>query len=185
VAEEVASVRQLGLVIQRGEDETVEVTLEGTEDSSRPQISRGIIFEADTRLEKADSLAQAISMGVRHTGRLIYRIYQNLAAMARGDISFPKNASGPIDIGAVAYNIAGDSLPLFVLFIGMISVNLAVINFLPIPVLDGGHMVFLGYEWLRGRPAPEAIRVAATFVGLAMIASLMLFVIFLDVQKRL
>ena len=105
--------------------------------------------------------------------------------MLDGRISFTKNASGPLEIAAASYSIAGENLQLFVLFIGMISVNLAVINFLPIPVLDGGHMVFLIYEKLRGRPAPEAIRVAATFVGLAMIASLMLFVIFLDVQKRL
>jgi regulator of sigma E protease len=185
LAEEVSAGRRLGLVVQRGEDDPVEVVLEGVEDSGRPQISRGIAFESDLRLDKADSLGQALQMGVRHTGRLIYRIYQNLAAMASGNISFSKNASGPIDIAAVSYNIAGDSLPMFVLFIGMISVNLAVINFLPIPVLDGGHMVFLIYEKLRGRPAPETIRVAATFVGLAMIASLMLFVIFLDVQKRM
>ncbi|HEX4592428.1 MAG TPA: site-2 protease family protein [Gemmataceae bacterium] len=184
-AEEVAPARRLGLVIQRGDDETVEVTLEGVPDKARPQVHRGILFESDTRLEKADSLVQAIGMGVHHTWSLIVRIYQNLGAMAGGNISFAKNASGPLDIAAVSYSIAGESLPMFVLFIGMISVNLAVINFLPIPVLDGGHMVFLAYEWLRGRPAPEAIRVAATFVGLAMIASLMLFVIFLDVQKRL
>jgi regulator of sigma E protease len=185
VAEEFATARQLGLLIQRGDEETVEVVLEGVEDTSRPQVSRGIGFEPDTRLEKAESLAGALTMGVHHTGRLIYRIYQNLAAMVGGNISFSKNASGPLDIAAVSYSIAGESLPMFVLFIGMISVNLAVINFLPIPVLDGGHMVFLIYEKLRGRPAPETIRVAATFLGLAMIASLMLFVIFLDVQKRL
>jgi regulator of sigma E protease len=185
LAEEIAPVHRLGLAIQRGEDETVDVVLEGVEDKARPQVSRGIAFEADTRLEKADSLGQALVMGGRRTWSLIVRIYQNLAAMASGNISFAKNASGPIDIAAVSYSIAGESLPTFILFIGMISVNLAVINFLPIPVLDGGHMVFLAYEWLRGRPAPEAIRVAATFVGLAMIASLMLFVIFLDVQKRL
>jgi regulator of sigma E protease len=185
LAEEAPLARRLGLVIKRGEDEPVEVTLEGVEDTSRPQISRGIAFDTDTRLEKAESLGQALLMGGKHTWSLIVRIYQNLAAMAGGNISFSKNASGPLDIAAVSYSIAGESLPLFVLFIGMISVNLAVINFLPIPVLDGGHMVFLFYEWLRGRPAPETIRVAATFVGLAMIASLMLFVIFLDVQKRL
>jgi regulator of sigma E protease len=185
LAEEAPLARRLGLVVKRGEDDAVEVTLEGVEDKSRPQVSRGIAFDTDTRLEKADSLGQALAMGGRHTWSLIVRIYQNLAAMAGGNISFSKNASGPLDIAAVSYSIAGESLPLFVLFIGMISVNLAVINFLPIPVLDGGHMVFLCYEWLRGRPAPEAIRVAATFVGLAMIASLMLFVIFLDVQKRL
>jgi regulator of sigma E protease len=184
-AEDVSTLRKIGLIVQRGADDPVEVTLEGVEDRARPQINRGIVFEGDMRLDKADTLVQALGMGVRNTGRLIYRIYQNLAAMAGGSISFTKNASGPLDIAAVSYNIAGESLPMFVLFIGMISVNLAVINFLPIPVLDGGHFVFLAYEGLRGRPAPEAIRVGATFVGLAMIASLMLFVIFLDVQKRL
>jgi regulator of sigma E protease len=185
LAEELTSVRRLGLVIQRGEDEKVEVQLEGEEDTARPLAARGIDFEQDMRLEKADSPGQAFVMGLHHTGRLISRIYQNLAAMFTGRISFPKNASGPIDIGAVAYAIADQNFPLFVLFIGMISVNLAVINFLPIPILDGGHMVFLIYEKLRGRPAPEAIRVAATFIGLAMIGSLMAFVLFLDVQKRL
>jgi regulator of sigma E protease len=185
LADEVTPLRQIGLFVQRGEEEPVEVTLEGTEDLARPRINRGIVFQSDTRLEKADSLGQALAMGVHHTGRLIYQIYQNLAAMAGGSISFPKNASGPLDIAAVSYSIAGESLPAFVLFLGMISINLAVINFLPIPVLDGGHFAFLIYEKLRGRPAPETVRVAATFVGLAMIASLMLFVIFLDVQKRL
>jgi regulator of sigma E protease len=67
----------------------------------------------------------------------------------------------------------------------VICVNLAVINFLPIPVLDGGHMAFLVYEWIRGKPAPEAVRVAATYIGLAVIASLMIFVIYLDVKRLL
>src|SRR5207248_2822053 len=71
------------------------------------------------------------------------------------------------------------------LILGMISINLAVINFLPIPVLDGGHMVFLLYERLRGRPAPEQVRYAATFVGLALIGSLMLFVLYLDAKRWL
>jgi regulator of sigma E protease len=86
-------------------------------------------------------------------------------------------------IAQAAYKIAGYDFWEFVFFIGMISVNLAVINFLPIPVLDGGHMVFLIYEKLRGRPAPETVRIFATFAGLAMIGSLMLFVIYLDVRR--
>ncbi len=185
LAEEVSPVRRIGLVVQRGEDEKVELELDGIEDTNRPQVARGIDFEQDMRLDKADTPGQAVAMGLHHTLRLISRIYQNLAAMFTGRISFSKNASGPLDIAAVSYAIAGESMPLFVLFIGMISVNLAVINFLPIPILDGGHMVFLIYEKVRGRPAPEAIRVAATFVGLAVIGSLMAFVLFLDVQKRL
>jgi membrane-associated protease RseP (regulator of RpoE activity) len=185
LADEIATVRRLGLVIQRGENEKVEVVMDGIEDTSRPHVERGIRFDQDMRLEKADTPGQAVVIGLHHTWRLITRIYQNLAAMFTGRISFSKNASGPLDIAAVSYAIADQSFPLFVLFIGMISVNLAVINFLPIPILDGGHMVFLIYEGVRGRPAPEAIRVAATFIGLAMIGSLMAFVLFLDVQKRL
>ena len=47
----------------------------------------------------------------------------------------------------------------FVFFLGLISINLAVVNFLPIPVLDGGHMVFLIYEKIRGKPASEGVRI--------------------------
>jgi regulator of sigma E protease len=63
----------------------------------------------------------------------------------------------------------------------MLSANLAVVNFLPIPVLDGGHMVFLAYEGIRGRPANERFVVAMHMLGFAFIATLMLFVLGLDV----
>jgi regulator of sigma E protease len=62
----------------------------------------------------------------------------------------------------------------------MLSANLAVINFLPIPVLDGGHMVFLAYELIRGKPASERVVVAFTYAGLIFILSLMMFVLALD-----
>jgi len=106
-----------------------------------------------------------------------------LKSLVKGDISFNKNTTGPFRIATTAYNVAGDSLPKFILFLAILSVNLAVINFLPIPVLDGGHMVFLLYEKFRGRPAPESVRVAATFAGVAVICSLMLYVIVLDVKN--
>ena len=66
----------------------------------------------------------------------------------------------------------------------MISVNLAVVNFLPIPVLDGGHMVFLIYEELRGRPPSETVQAVATYVGLAVILALMVFVFCLDIKRN-
>ena len=72
---------------------------------------------------------------------------------------------------------------MFILFIGLINVNLAVVNFLPIPILDGGHMVFLLYEKIRGKPAPERMLEIALYIGLAMILSLMAFVIYLDVTR--
>jgi regulator of sigma E protease len=62
-------------------------------------------------------------------------------------------------------------------------VNLAVINFLPIPVLDGGHMVFLIYEKLRGAPASEPVRAIATWAGLAVIGSVMIFIFWNDIAR--
>jgi regulator of sigma E protease len=152
-------------------------------DTTWPIVERGFRFDYDTRLQKADSFVGAMQMGGRDTLRQIGVIYNNLFAMLTGKVSFKKNASGPIMIAAVAYEFAGRNFPEFILFLGMISINLAVINFLPIPVLDGGHMAFLVYEKLRGRPAPEQLRVAATFVGVALIVSLMLFVTYLDFKK--
>jgi regulator of sigma E protease len=185
LAEEVGPIAQLGLVVQRGEDETFEVELTGVEDKDRPQVARGIGFGPDLRLEKADSMGQALALGLRGTGRMISQIYQNLAAMVSGRLAFTKHVSGPVGIAKAAYALAGESLPDFIRFLGMISASLAVINFLPIPVLDGGHMAFLIYEKLRGRPAPESVVVAATFVGLAMIGSLLLFVLVLDFKRLL
>jgi regulator of sigma E protease len=59
-----------------------------------------------------------------------------------------------------------------------------VVNFLPIPVLDGGHMVFLVYEKLRGKPPSEGVRAVATYLGLAIILCLMVFVFYLDISRR-
>ena len=62
----------------------------------------------------------------------------------------------------------------------MLSTNLAVVNFLPIPVLAGGHMVFLLYELVRGTPPSEGVVAALSYLGLALILTLMMFVFGLD-----
>jgi regulator of sigma E protease len=177
--------RKIGLKIHREPQQDFEVVLTGEPDLGWPFADRGLVFANDTRVEKAGTISEALMIGLYREKKLIRDIYKNLLAMARGQISFPKNASGPLTIAVVSYDIAGESMDRLILFLGMISVNLAVINFLPIPVLDGGHMVFLIYERLRGRPMPEQLRFAATFLGLVLIGSLMLFVIYLDVKRWL
>ena len=67
------------------------------------------------------------------------------------------------------------------MFLVLISANLAVVNFLPIPVLDGGHMLFLIAEGIRGKPLSEKLQISLTVVGLVFVGMLMLFVIGLDV----
>ena len=74
--------------------------------------------------------------------------------------------------------LRGDAVLL--LFLTLISANLAVVNFLPIPVLDGGHAVFLIYEGIFGKPPSERVYVMLSYIGLFMLIGLMLFVLTLD-----
>jgi regulator of sigma E protease len=178
-----AESKKLGLRVERGQT-SLDVSLTALEDKKWPRVDRGILLEPDRRLQKADNLGQALNLGVSETYNFTYQIYGNLRALITRRVSLDQ-IGGPITIGRLAFQIAGEDFYQFLIFLGVIGVNLAVINFLPIPVLDGGHMAFLIYEWIRGKPAPEAVRVAATYLGLALIASLMIFVIYLDVKRLL
>jgi regulator of sigma E protease len=158
------------------------VALRAVPDPSWPLEDRGLLLQLDYRLQRADTMFEALGFGIDQTWGFIKKIYQNLSSLLAGRIS-TKSLGGPIEIASQAFGAADDPFD-FLLFLGIISVNLAVVNFLPIPILDGGHMVFLIYEGLRGRPAPEAVRAIATYTGLAMIVSLMLFVFRLDLIRR-
>jgi regulator of sigma E protease len=88
-----------------------------------------------------------------------------------------KLISGPITLARLSYLFAGEDIWTLLLFLGLISINLAVVNFLPIPVLDGGHMVFLIYEGLRGKPPPVAVQAGLTYLGLGLVLTLMLWAV--------
>jgi regulator of sigma E protease len=162
--------------------ESKELTLYVRQDTTWPQPERGLILDTDVRRQKADTIIQAVVMGLKDTHNSMMQVYQNLRGMVTGRIS-PKNLGGPVTIARAAYNIAGVDFWEFIFFLGLISINLAVINFLPIPVLDGGHMVFLLYEKVRGKPASEQVRIGATYAGLLLLASLMIFVLYLDISR--
>jgi regulator of sigma E protease len=176
-------VKKLTLEVDRS-GEKFELEVDARPDETWPQTSRGMILARDSRLQKADNIAGAIGLGLKDTWGTILQVYSHLRNLISGRIAVT-NLVGPIMIADTAYRIAGFDVWEFIFFLGMISVNLAVVNFLPIPVLDGGHMVFLLYEKLRGKPASEGVRVGATYVGLLMLVSLMLFVIGLDIFRKL
>ena len=80
--------------------------------------------------------------------------------------------------------MASSGLPEFLIFLGFLSVNLAVLNFLPIPVLDGGHMVFLIWEGLTRRRPNERVYATAMYLGLLFVLGLMGWVFYLDIMRR-
>ena len=167
-------------VVRQGQ--TVEVSLTAVDDTTWPLADRGLDLTPDTRIQKADGIAQALDMGAHRTVRMIKTIYQNLYAMVFGRVSV-KVMAGPITLARASYLIAGEDVWHLLLLMAMISINLAVVNFLPIPVLDGGHMVFLGYEAVRGKPAPESVQAVLTYIGVGMVVCLMFFVIGLDIWR--
>ncbi len=173
---------QIDVKVERGGNEMVQLSIAGQEDRNWPVEDRGLVFQQDYRTQKAVDVADALNLGAHRTARFIKEVYMNLSAMIFGRVS-PRTMSGPLTIGTVAYRFAGEDFWQFLLFLGMISVNLAVVNFLPIPVLDGGYVVFLLLEKVLGRPVPERIFAFAMYAGLFLILSLMVFVLVLDVRR--
>jgi regulator of sigma E protease len=180
VLQQRVEIKQITLRLER---EDKEITLVAEQDKTWPLADRGLLLELDSRLVKADSFAQATGMGVHRTYDFIKQIFGNLRGVITNRLSY-KNFGGPVMIAKVAFFAAAEDPYKFLLFLAIISVNLAVINFLPIPVLDGGHMVFLIYESVFRRPAPERVLTYALIFGLTLLVFLMGFVTYLDLGGR-
>jgi len=143
---------------------------------------RGLQLEFLTRRTPALSVVGAIRRGFDDTVDNILSIYSMFRSLAQSRLS-PKNLGGPIFIGQIAFQAAKLGLTDLVRFLGVLSINLAVLNFLPIPPLDGGQMVFLAAEKVRGRPLPDSAVNAGTLVGLTLVLCLMVFVLYQDVWR--
>ncbi len=142
-------------------------------------LTRGLLFTPSLLDQKSDTVLGAMAMGLDYTGDSVAQIYLTLRSLFTGDLSI-KGLSGPIGIANIAWQMAQQGFSDFLLFLGLISINLAVINFLPIPVLDGGHMVFLIWEGVTRRKPSEAVFRWATNLGLLFVMGLLITVIFLD-----
>ena len=170
---------RLQLTVQSSDGLARDVELKPIESTTGFVLDRGLVFRPVYRLVKASSVGAAISKGFTKTGEDLSMVYRFLQKITSNQIS-PRLLGGPIEIAKQAGKSAEEGLGRLLLFLTMLSANLAVINFLPIPVLDGGHMVFLMYEFVRGKPPSENVVAALSYVGLILLLSLMLFVFGLD-----
>jgi regulator of sigma E protease len=168
---------QVKLTYQRGEQQLQE-TLTPQPIEGQYVAKRGLQFAALERIRKADTFSEQVRRGWNETTSSLGMVYRFLSKLG-GQIPFT-SLGGPVMIAKAAGYSALDGAGKLLTFLTMLSANLAVINFLPIPLLDGGHMVFLTYEGIRGRPATERFVVAMHTIGFVFIISLMLFVLSLD-----
>lgn len=143
-----------------------------------------LALSEQTFLRKADGPLAAAWLGVTETRDFILQFYVTLQRMFGGSIS-PKNLIGPVGIFQAGTMFAFRGWDWLVWFLAMISANLAVVNFLPIPVVDGGHFVFLLYEKIKGRPASQRTQSIAQVVGLALLLGVFLLVTYQDISRMI
>jgi len=146
------------------------------------QDDRGLLFESPQELRKADSIGQAFDFAWYDTRDSLTQVYRFLHALWIGQIP-ATSVGGVITIADQAGQSASRGFAQLLLFVMMLSCNLAVLNFLPFPVLDGGHMVFLIYEGIFRRPPPERLFIALNVLGLVCLLSLMLFALTMDIFR--
>ncbi len=134
------------------------------------------------RSEERYGPVTALGMGVVNTGEMTRLTLRMLTRMITGEVSV-RNLSGPINIAHYAGVTVSSGLVSFLGFLAIVSISLGIVNLLPIPVLDGGHLVYLGIEATTRRPVPESMLAAGQMIGLAMIAALIAFALYNDLMR--
>jgi regulator of sigma E protease len=125
---------------------------------------------------------RAVAMGFEETWKMMVLTYLTIDRLFRGSVGV-KQLHGPVGIVHLGTKIADRGFMYMIFFLALISVNLAVINFLPLPIVDGGLFLFLIYEKLKGQPPSLAFQNAATIVGLVLIGSIFVITFYNDIMR--
>ena len=125
---------------------------------------------------------EALAEGGRRTWAMSLLTLDSLKKMLLGELSV-KNLSGPITIAKVAGASAQSGLGDFLNFLAYLSISLGVLNLLPIPVLDGGHLLFYLVEWVRGRPLSDRVQGWGMQIGITLVVGVMLLALVNDIGR--
>ena len=128
------------------------------------------------------NFGEALSKGIYETYNLSIKTLQFIGKMISGNMG-TENLSGPIGIAQMAGNTAQAGFLPFMYLMALLSISLAVLNLLPIPVLDGGQLTLLGIEAIRGKPLPEKAENVIYTAGAILVGMLMIFAIFNDISR--
>ncbi|MBP8303021.1 MAG: site-2 protease family protein [Phycisphaerae bacterium] len=152
--------------------------------TTKTEIAEFIPFASLKELHKARSLGQALVMGGKRSCRFVVQTYVTLKQLLSGGVNLDA-MSGPVGIATITYRAVEQSFVTFLYLLAFISANLAVMNFLPLPVVDGGVFVLLIVEKIKGSPLSIRVQEVITYAGLVLIASLFLYLTYNDVLRLL
>ena len=137
-----------------------------------------------TTIVRCDTVGSAIARGASMSTDLVKQIYLTLKRMATGDVG-AKNLGGIIRISQVSYRAAERGTAWLLYMLAMLSMNLAIVNLLPVPMLDGGHLLFLLIERIKGSPVSARVFGYSQMAGLVFVLFLVLFVTYNDILQLL
>jgi regulator of sigma E protease len=131
---------------------------------------------------KSASILDAPLKGTYATYKMGTVIFDSIWMTMNGEISV-KNVGGPITIFSESSKAASAGVITYFLFMALVSVNLGVLNLLPIPVLDGGHLLFMGIEAIKGKPVSDTAIAISQRIGIALLLALMILVMYNDIFR--
>src|SRR5690606_22122865 len=136
------------------------------------------------RIERRYGVLESLPKAVVKTWEMTALTLKFMGHMLVGEVS-PKNMSGPIAIGDFAGESARAGFKAFISFLAVVSLSLGIINLMPIPLLDGGQIVYQIAEGIKGKPLSERAMVLGQQIGILLLAVLMTFVIYNDITTRI
>ncbi len=172
-------------LLRDGETEKVTLTprMEDFEDALGNKGKRPLIGISTKKITSQDvNLFEAIGESIKRTYNMIEMSLAYLGQIITGDRS-AKELKGPLGIAELSGKAASKDFSTIIWFMALLSVNLGFVNILPIPPLDGGHLLFYALEGAQGRPVAEKFQEWGYKVGFAFIAGLMLFTIYNDIVQ--
>lgn len=180
---------QLRLQIRRGGELLAVDVVPTAVESSQGRMGRlGVAPQIDEARHEAQRFTlrlgpiDALLAGIQKTWDLTEMTLRLIGRMLSGGLS-AAHVSGPIGIASMAGESAGMGLTAYLQYLALVSLSLGVLNLLPVPVLDGGHLLYHSVELLRGKPLPARWLAAGQRVGIALLIALMLLALYNDIHR--
>jgi regulator of sigma E protease len=145
------------------------------------EVGRVSVYGQLAPLQRYGALG-AVAQGFTQAGRAAGLVVYTLKGLVLGQLS-PRDIGGPILVGQISGQVARLGIEPFLSFLALFSMNLAILNLLPIPVLDGGHLLFLAIEGVRREPLSAQVRHRWTQIGFAVLVAIMLLALANDVLR--
>jgi regulator of sigma E protease len=177
--------KPLEFAFKRGNDEkhaTVYPTFDDGQKRYRVGIVPAILLQGDI-VHRSFSFGESVSFGWNETVRQVSGFFGIIGKIFGGSVSFKNTIGGPIQIMRAAGKVAELGFSSFMNLVAMLSVSIAVLNILPIPALDGGHLVFIIIEAIIRREVPIKVKMAVQQVGMFLLLALMVVVLYNDIVR--